>query len=63
MDERREAFERKRADLFKKCSECITQNAYFKPSADCCDECTIGRRLRFLEAEYSDVTGWSHSKW
>lgn len=39
------------------------QNAYFKPSADCCDECTIGRRLRFLEAEYSDVTGWSHSKW
>ena len=54
---RREAYERKRQEILKNCEGCRMQ------SAERCTSCTFGKRLRWLEAEYADVTGWSHGKW
>lgn len=62
MDERKEAFQKKTAELSKRCTICMKQS-YFAPTPDRCEECNIGRRIRALETEYSDVTGWTHSKW
>lgn len=58
---RREHYEKKREDLNKNCERCRkTQH----PTIERCNyHCSIGRKLRMLEAEYSDVTGWSHDHW
>lgn len=60
-EERRKQYERKVVALEKNCETCRkTQN----PTIDRCNyHCSIGRKLRMLEAEYSDVTGWSHNHW
>ena len=58
---RQETYKRKSGELLKRCVSC--RNSPYPPSVERCDECTIGRRLRMLESEYSDVTGWSHSTW
>lgn len=61
-EERKKAFERKRAELYKICDRC--RKASGTPSIERCDYgCTTRRRLRMLETEYSDVSGWSHDKW
>lgn len=59
MKERKEAYERKQKELLAKCAHCT---AYNSPTPECCENCSTGKRLRWLESEYSDVTGWSHSK-
>ena len=59
---RQENYEKKREELEVQCAKCRTST--FMPTSERCDYgCTIGRKLRMLEAEYSDVTGWSHNKW
>ena len=55
--DRRATYEAKREEAQKPCAKCTMRNP------ERCTWCTFGRRLRALEAEYSDVTGWSHSKW
>lgn len=58
---REEEYEKKRRVLEEKCIECCRKSM---PTIErCAYGCTIGRRLRRLETEYSDVTGWSHKKW
>lgn len=61
MESRRETYNRKVSELSKRCTEC--RKGAFKPSPERCEECTTGRKMRMLEAEYADVTGWSHTKW
>lgn len=62
IEARRKIFERKKADLSKTCDVCRKRSGM--PTIDHCNYgCTIGRKLRMLEAEYSDVTGWSHELW
>lgn len=61
MSTREERFEKKRTELMVHCNRCRSRK--YKPSIEQCDECSIGRKIRMLEVEYSDVTGWSHSKW
>ena len=58
---RRETYERRKAELQKNCERCKkTQH----PTHERCDYgCTTGKKLRWLETEYSDVTGWSHKSW
>ena len=59
---RKKAFEKKKAELDKVCDIC--RNRSGMPTIDHCNYgCTTGQRLRMLETEYSDVTGWSHDKW
>jgi len=60
MNKRKETFDRKRQELNLICQRC-RQNS--TPSIDRCTDCTTGRKLRMLEVEYSDVTGWSHDHW
>ena len=55
--DRKATYEAKREEVQKQCNKCIMI------SPERCNWCTIGRKLRALEAEYSDVTGWSHAKW
>lgn len=57
MEERKKAYERRQSSIKTKCSKCNNI------SYDRCNSCIIGKRLRWLEAEYSDVTGWSHERW
>lgn len=61
MENRREIYDRKTNELAKRCEIC--RKGRFPPSAERCDECTTGRKMRMLEVEYADVTGWSHEKW
>lgn len=61
METRRETYDRKNEELSKRCEVC--RSGRFKPSPERCDECNTGRKVRMLEAEYADVTGWSHTKW
>jgi len=43
---------------------CITCQKIYKVSVERCNyHCIIGMRLRWLETEFSDVTGCSHRKW
>ena len=55
--DRKAIYEARRAEIEKQCAKCIMK------SSERCNWCTLGRRLRALEAEYSDVTGWSHKNW
>ena len=57
LEERKAAYEQRRAELEKHCNGCRTR------SVERCDSCTWGKKLRWLQTEYSDVTGWSHSLW
>ena len=64
LTERRAEYERKRESLLKICKVCRQQNKIFPPTSDRCDYgCDTGKRIRWLETEYSDVTGWTHKKW
>ena len=57
---RKEAYEKKRQELNK---ICVTCRKYSTPTFERCTDCTTGRKLRMLKAEYSDVIGWSHDHW
>lgn len=60
MDTRREAYERKRKQLLEWCGLCTTYNS---PTPECCEySCSTGKKLRQIEIEYADVTGWGHDK-
>ena len=60
---RKEQFERKREEILKRCTECRKRSAT-PPSYERCDDCSTGRRLRMLEAEYRDVVGFgAHKDW
>lgn len=61
MEGRREIYDRKVKEISSRCEVC--RKGAFPPSVERCDECTIGRKLRMLEAEFADVTGWSHKIW
>ena len=54
---RSQRYEKRRTELEKGCIGCKVR------SPDRCDSCTTGKRLRWLQTEYSDVTGWSHTLW
>lgn len=59
--ERKKVYERKRTELLMQCAKCQT---YQTPTPDHCNyDCNIGNKLRWLEAEYADVTGWRHQTW
>lgn len=63
MSTRKEQYEKKREELSKICVRCRNQNQTFPPTADRCDSCRTGKKLRWLETEYSDITGFSHKTW
>lgn len=55
------AYETKKKELSQICENCRKTQS---PSTERCEyHCSNGRRLRWLEAEYSDVTGWNHKRW
>ena len=54
---REAAYKRRKSALEVRCNGCKQR------SIERCDVCTVGRQLRYLEVEYSDVTGWSHNYW
>ena len=54
---RKDIYNKKKKTLEKVCNNCIMC------SIERCNDCTTGRTLRYLEIEYSDVTGWSHEYW
>lgn len=54
---RKEQYEERRKELEKHCTGCKTR------SSERCNWCTWGKKLRWLQTEYSDVTGWSHKLW
>ena len=60
---RKAAYERRAAELGEKCKRCITQSRSPININRCEHTCTIGRQVRWLESEYSDIIGWSHKKW
>ena len=61
LEARRAAYERKQEGMLEQCKRCMKNG---QPSFDHCNyHCSNGKRLRWLEAEYSDVTGWSHQNW
>ena len=57
QEERKEAYLRKQEELKKRCIGCMMK------SAERCEDCIIGLRLRWIETEYADVTGFSHEIW
>lgn len=59
--ERKEAYERKRAALNAICEQCMRRGGI--DHERCQMHCSTGNKLRWLETEYADVTGWSHNKW
>lgn len=61
--QRAEQYQAKRAAILKQCEICRSQNHHFPPTAERCYHCNNGQRMRYLENEYSDVTGWSHEQW
>ena len=62
IETRRQAYERRRTKLEEKCRKCQGQENKTQ-TPERCEECIVGWRLRSLETEYSDITGWSHRKW
>ena len=52
--QRKEVYLRKQEELVKRCRTCIgaSKGAWY------CEDCTIGLRLHYLDAEYSDVNNW-----
>ena len=54
---RKATYEKRKQELQKHCANCKTRSLVR------CDSCIWGQRLRWLETEYSDVTGWSHKLW
>ena len=63
MKERLAAYKEKQEELKAICIKCRKENRIFPPTIERCDSCTTGKRRRWLETEYADVTGWSHSIW
>ena len=61
MEDRKDIYNRRVKEISQKCKSC--RSGKFPPSPERCEECSVGRRLRWLETEYSDVTGWGHAKW
>lgn len=59
MEKRKKEYERKQEVLLERCRIC---NSYNSPTPECCNYCSTGKKLRWLESEYSDVTGWKHEK-
>ena len=61
LPERKAAYQRRQEPLEARCKRCREISS---PSIDRCNyHCDNGRRLRMLEVEFSDVTGWSHDNW
>jgi len=60
MENRKEEYEKRKKELLKRCESCRKTQTR---TPERCGSCTNGKRLRWLETEYSDVTGWSHKKW
>jgi len=63
MSTRKEQYEKKREELNAICTRCRKQNSAFPPTIERCEACSTGKKLRWIETEYSDVTGFSHKKW
>ena len=58
METRKQTYERKQNELLERCRICTGYNS---PTPECCDYgCSTGKKLRWLEVEYADVTGWNH---
>lgn len=59
-----EGYLKKRDALEKECAmrrknkQCIDN-----PSPERCGACNVGKRMRWLESEASQITGWSHTYW
>lgn len=60
---RAEEYEKKRKQLEEICIKCRKDNKIFPPTAERCNSCRTGNKLRWLQTEYADVTGWSHKLW
>lgn len=60
-DGRKKAYERRMEELQKICERCRKMSG--EPTSERCTYCANGEKVRWLEAEYYDVTGWSHKKW
>lgn len=61
--QRVEKFRAKQEAILEQCEICRSQNRHFPPTTERCYHCHNGQRMRYLENEYSDVTGWSHEQW
>lgn len=57
IGERKKAYLQKQEELKTRCYACKTC------SIERCDTCIVGLRLRWLETEYADVTGFTHDEW
>lgn len=57
QSDRKILYEKRRKELEKHCTNCKTR--YYER----CNDCIWGKKLRWLQTEYSDVTGWSHLLW
>ena len=51
------SYEKRKAQLKCYCDRCV--GSY----PEKCNYCNIGQKLRWLETEYADITGWSHAYW
>lgn len=58
---RKEEFNKKRERLEEVCVKWRKNSKNFPPTAERCNSCRTGNRLRWLQTEYVDVTGWSHT--
>ena len=62
LEKRKKFFEIRREELTMECKRCVT--ALGMPTVDHCNHgCGTGYRLRMLEVEFADITGWSHEHW
>ena len=57
FEERKANYEKRYQELIMRCRNCNTCNP------ERCESCTTGKRLRWLESEFSDVTRCGHSNW
>ena len=58
---RKEQYETKMKQLEVRCVRC---RKIEMPSVERCNyHCFIGFKIRMLETEYSDITGWKHDTW
>lgn len=63
VEERKQAYQKKLEALKRECEKCIKQSNGVINYDRCQMHCRIGFRIRALETEYSDVTGFSHNSW
>ena len=61
-DERRQQYQAELDALNAKCAECIQQNGTVDYQR-CEQHCYIGFRIRTLEVQNSDLTGFTHEAW